>query len=71
MSRIFFFYFSQYREKFDIEDEGDGTFSYVQNTTFYFNKKSSGNVSEDDVVTVINMALLVSWEREFKLTGLK
>jgi hypothetical protein len=59
MSRIIF-YFSQYREKFDIEDEGDGTLSYVQNSTFYFNKESSGNLSEDDVVTVINLALLVS-----------
>jgi hypothetical protein len=55
-----YFCFSQYREKFDIEDRGDGTLSYVQNLTFYFNKKESGNLTEDDLVTVINVALLVS-----------
>ena len=57
------FRFSQYREKFDVEDEGDDTLSYVQNSTFYFNKEKSGNLSEDDVVTVVNIALVVSLER--------
>jgi hypothetical protein len=28
--------------------------------TFYFNKDKSGNLSEDDVVTVLDIALLVS-----------
>jgi hypothetical protein len=67
---VLFLYFSLYREKFDIKDEGDGTLSYVQNSTYYFNKESSGNLSEDDVVTVINMALLVSSGYKFKLTAL-
>ena len=53
-------YFSEYREKFDVTDEGDGTLSYVQNSTFSFNKEKSGNLSEDDVVTLLNMALVVS-----------
>jgi len=54
------FYFSEYREKFDVTDEGDGTLSYVQNSTFYFNKEKSGKLSEDDLVTVLNIALVVS-----------
>jgi hypothetical protein len=55
-----YFYFSEYREKLDVTDQGDGTLSYVQNSTFYFNKEKSGNLSEDDVVTVLNIALVVS-----------
>lgn len=55
-----FIYFREYREKFGIEDEGDGTLSYFQNSTFYFNQEKSGNLSEDDVATVLNLGLVVS-----------
>lgn len=55
-----YIYFSEYREKFDVKDEGDDTLSYLENSTFYFNKEKSGNLSEDDVVTVLNIALVVS-----------
>jgi hypothetical protein len=43
-----------------VKDEGDDTLSYLENSTFYFNKEKSGNLSEDDVVTVLNIALVVS-----------
>lgn len=47
-----------YREKYEIEDEVNDTLSYLQNSTYYFSQEKSGNLSEDDVVTFLNVALL-------------
>ncbi|KAJ4443736.1 hypothetical protein ANN_05514, partial [Periplaneta americana] len=47
-----------YREKYEIEDEVNDTLSYLQNSTYYFSQEKSGNLSEDDVVTFLNVALV-------------
>ncbi|XP_066993969.2 sensory neuron membrane protein 2 [Anabrus simplex] len=55
------YHYDEYREKIDIQDyPEDETVSYRQRNTYFFNQGKSGNWSEDDVVTVLNVALLAT-----------
>lgn len=53
------YYYEQFRERVNIIDQPkDEALRAQLKTTFYFNKEKSGNHDENDVVTILNVALL-------------
>nr|CAD7452076.1 unnamed protein product [Timema tahoe] len=50
----------EYRERVDIKKHEDGTISFQLQTTFFFNQEKSGDVSLDDVVTLVHIVILAS-----------
>lgn len=53
--------FSEFKEKIDVtDDEGEDSLTYAPYDTLIFNREKSGNLSEDDYVTIINPLLVVS-----------
>nr|CAD7267412.1 unnamed protein product [Timema shepardi] len=52
--------YREYRERVDIQKHEDGTISFQLRTTFLFNQEKSGDVSLDEVVTLVHFVILAS-----------